>query len=90
MGSGVSDWDASSGMGSGDTCGGCEAVEETLGVRELVATRALVVMPLLMNHYSSAALSWAKTIYYKAQKNILKINNEVGMLLPKKELIQVE
>ena len=29
-------------------------------------------------------------VYYKEQKNIQKMNKEVGMLLPKKELIQVE
>ena len=30
------------------------------------------------------------TIKSKDRKNILKMNKEVGMLLPKKELIQVE
>ena len=29
-------------------------------------------------------------IFLKTEKNILKINKEVGMLLPKKEIIQVE
>ena len=28
MGDGVGDWDASSGTGSGNACGGCEAVED--------------------------------------------------------------
>ena len=50
MGGGVGDWDMSSDTGSSDICGGCEAVEDRIGVRELVTPRALVVMPLLMNH----------------------------------------
>ena len=50
MGGGVCDWDTSSGTGSGDACGGCEAVEDPIGVRELVTSRALAVTPLLMNH----------------------------------------
>ena len=28
MGSGVGDWDASSGTGSSDACGGCKAVKD--------------------------------------------------------------
>ena len=52
MGGDVGDWDASSGTGSGDACGGCEAVEDPIGVRELVIPRALAVTPLLINHYS--------------------------------------
>ena len=28
MGGSVGDWDASSGTGAGDVCGGCEAVED--------------------------------------------------------------
>ena len=30
MGGDVSNWDASSGTGSGDACGGCEAVEDAM------------------------------------------------------------
>ena len=33
---------------------------------------------------------WPWPCIYKDRKNILKMNKEVGMLLPKKELIQVE
>ena len=46
---GVGDWDASSGTGSSNTCGAVRRLR-TLGVRELVTPRALVVTPLLMNH----------------------------------------
>ena len=47
---GIGDWEPSSDTGSSDACGGCEAVEDPIGVRELVIPRALAVMPLLMIH----------------------------------------
>ena len=44
-----------------------------------------------MRNYEPRAKALGNVYYiYKDRKNIFKMNKEVGMLLPKKELIQVE
>ena len=49
MGGGISAWDVSSGTGSCNTCGGCEAVEDP-GCTGAGDAQALAVILLLMNH----------------------------------------
>ena len=65
--------------------------EDTSMVKIACQSGSITVPVRTLTCYSRATLSWAKTIYVRTRpKKHLKMNKEVRMLLPKKDLIQVE
>ena len=66
-------------------------ISVAIGFKSVVSVMSLYEACNIYRSITSLQSTQQNYMYnYKERTNILKINEEVGMLLPKKELIQVE